>query len=183
MLCLGLRLDRRKSFKGIYNYLSWFGDEKAYLSKLYLDILCFFILPVLLGSGASKVSLSKLSNAFIEIFDFMGLDISIVSVSNPNSDMNLALSLVLRYFMQQQERGLFVSNYSDLDNNFYKISLKTLFSNFSSFDKIISDYCSGRLFANNNILEFYQFVENISNNKSKLSEKINNIFTKHNLFT
>ena len=172
LLCLGLKLDKKIFFMDIYNYSTWFGDEKEYLSKLYLDILYFFVLPILLDSGVSKISSHKLSDVFIDVFDFLELDINLL---NFNKDLNFVLTLVLRYFIQQQGLGLLVSDISEL-------SKKTFSSHFSSFDKIISNYCNDKLF-DNDILDLDKFRKNISVKKSKLSVKINNLFTKNNLFT
>jgi len=172
LLCLGLKLDQKQLFMGFHNYSTWFGDEKEYLAKLYIDILYFFVLPILLDSGMSKISSHKLSNIFMDVFDFLELDINLL---NFKKDLNFVLTLVLRYFMQQQGRGLIVSDVSEL-------SKKAFSSHFSSFDEIISNYCNDRLF-DNNILDLDKFCKNISVKKSKLSVKINNLFTKNILFT
>ena len=196
-LCLGFKLDKNDSYKGFYNYMDWFEDESAYLSKLYSDIMCFFVLPMCINHDKNNQNISNLipdnlRKIYHHVIDCLGLEIN--PNSNPNSNSNpnpnpddifsisdnfdIILSLILKYFLYKQNQVGFSIQSTIESKEFEKLYLIISSVQMRSFDKIISNYC------NNKLLECQGerlYLSKLFKNKNKNIIN-NNLFTKNSTF-
>ena len=150
-LCLGFRLDQNDNYKGFYNYMDWFEDETAYLSKLYSDIMCFFVLPMCINhdkhneNTSSNIS-NNLRKIYLHVINFIGIEVNPDDIFSVNEDLDIILSLILKYFLYKQGQVDFSIQSIIESKRFEKLYLIISSVQMRSFDKIISNYCNNKLF-------------------------------------